>query len=112
MQAILLFEFDDTDIMNSSRDSYFEDSYVFSDGLMFAFSLTAYDSEREPIEDPSIGTLKAYYKTWGLQGDKGVTWKPIPTRKCTNEDFHINEYNPNSPFYSVHKSSQGDLQYY
>ena len=66
MQAILLFEFDDTDIMNSSRDSYFEDSYVFSDGLMFAFSLTAYDSEREPIEDPSIGTLKAYYKTWGL----------------------------------------------
>ena len=66
MQAILLFEFDDTDIMNSSRDSYFEDSYVFSEGLMFAFTITAYNSEREPIEDPSIGVLKAYYKTWGL----------------------------------------------
>ena len=28
---------------------------------MIAFALTAYDDKRESIEDPSFGTIKAYY---------------------------------------------------
>ena len=38
--------------------------------LFTAFGITSYDSNPEPIEDPSYGILKAYYKSWGIK--KGV----------------------------------------
>ena len=34
--------------------------------MWYAFGITAYDDNPEIIEDPSIGVLNAYYKTWGL----------------------------------------------
>ena len=36
---------------------------------MFAFGLTAWDWETESIEDPSIGLLKPYYKTWNADSE-------------------------------------------
>ena len=39
---------------------------------MLAFALTAYDDETESIEDPDIGELKAYYKTWGYPTEDEV----------------------------------------
>lgn len=47
----------DVDIMSSVIESHFNDSYVFShaNGLNVAVAFTAYDSEREPILDKSIG---------------------------------------------------------
>ena len=53
------------------------------DGIMIAFGLTAYDSNREPIDDPTYGTLKAYYKTWGLKEEGGVHFEPLTSKKCT-----------------------------
>ena len=52
--------------MVSQRDAYFDDNYVYSKDLMYAFGITAYDGNSEPIEDPSYGVLKPYYKSWGL----------------------------------------------
>ena len=54
--------------MVSLRDSYIDDDFVLSteQGLMIAFGLTAYDTEKNFIEDASYGKLNAYYKTWGL----------------------------------------------
>ena len=57
MQSIKLLTFDETDIMISSRDSYFEADEVYSKNLFYAFGLTSYDSNPEPIEDSTIGTL-------------------------------------------------------
>ena len=70
MQTIKLFSFDETDIMISVIDSNFEADHVFSKGLMYAYAITVYDSNPYPIEDPSIGVLNAYYKTWGLDPDQ------------------------------------------
>ena len=42
---------------------------MFSESLWYAFGVSAYDSDREPIEDPSYGVLKPAYKTWGLGFD-------------------------------------------
>ena len=53
---------------------------MVSEGLWFAFGVTAYDSNREPIEDPSIGVIKPFYKQWGLGTD---FFTEIPTRNCT-----------------------------
>lgn len=69
IQLIKLFNFGEPAIMESVRDSYFDTDHIFSsdEGLMVAFGLTAYDSNTEPIEDPTYGKLRAYYKTWGLE---------------------------------------------
>ena len=74
--------------MISTRDSYFgpDEQFTSEHGLMIAFAITAYDSNREPIEDPSYGTIKAYYKTWGLEDSvQGVAFEEIPTTMCTRD---------------------------
>ena len=91
MQAIKLFEYDETDVMMSSLDSFFESDFVYSTDLAYAFGLTAYDFEQESIEDPSIGVLRPYYKTWGIKDDSGdIDWELLPTRECTEAELHIN----------------------
>ena len=90
LQCIKLVLFDETDIMVSQRDAHFGYDYSFSDGLAFAFAVTAYDDELESIEDPSIGTIRPFYKSWGLKGSGEVDFEPIPTRPCTPAELHIN----------------------
>ena len=91
MQSIKLLTFDETDVMVSQRDSYFDSDWKHSRRLMFAFGIMAYDSNPEPIEDPSIGVLRPYYKSWGIKaGIGGVDWEPLPTRECTPAELHVN----------------------
>ena len=91
MQAVKLFEYDETDVMISSRDAFFTSDFVYSKDLMYAFGITAYDNNREPIEDATYGILKPYYKSWGLKGTRdGIDWEPLPTRDCTESELHIN----------------------
>ena len=44
MQSVKLLTFDETDVMVSSRDSFFEASETYSENLAYAFGITAYDS--------------------------------------------------------------------
>ena len=76
--------------MVSQKDAHFGPDYVFSEGLNYAFGITAYDSNREPIEDPSVGVLKAFYKSWGIKEGGGVDFEELPTRNCTDAELHIN----------------------
>ena len=69
MKSIELATYDETDIMVSQREAFFDSDYEFSENLWYAFGVSAYDSDREPIEDPSYGVLKPAYKTWGLGYD-------------------------------------------
>ena len=88
MQVIKLTSFDETDIMMSVRDSWFDEDFETNSDIWYAFGISAYDSNQEAIEDPSIGTLNAYYKTWGLkEGASGIDFEPIPTRNCTKSEL-------------------------
>ena len=88
---IKLQQFEQTDIMTSVSDAYFDADYVQTDGLMFAFGVTAYDDNPEPIEDPTIGVLKPYYKSWGLDETiGGIDFELLPTRNCSEAELHIN----------------------
>ena len=79
MQSIKLFTFDETSIMVSKREAYFDSDYVYSDGLAFAFAITAYDGNPEPIEDPTIGVLRPYYRSWGIKEEiQTVDFEQIP----------------------------------
>mmetsp|Transcript_3475 Transcript_3475/g.4613 ORF Transcript_3475/g.4613 Transcript_3475/m.4613 type:complete len:112 (-) Transcript_3475:1558-1893(-) len=97
MQSVKLITYDETDVMVSSRDSYFSADHVHTDGLWFAFGLTEYDSNPMPIEDPSIGVVRPGYKQWGTDATSFVDLK---TRNCTEAELHINgQSDPNSKFY-------------
>lgn len=81
VQFVKLVSFGDNTIMVSSRDTYFPTEFEFTsdDGLMIAFGLTAYDENYESIEDDDYGTLKAFYKTWGMADAPGVEFTEIPS---------------------------------
>ena len=114
MQSVKLYEYDETDIMISSRDSFFTSDFVYTNHLSYAFGITAYDSNREPIEDASYGVVKPYYKSWGIKaGIGGVDWEELPTRTCSQAELHVNDASdPDSPFFKPHKSSARDLGFY
>ena len=114
MQSIKLLTFDDTDVMVSSRDAYFDSDEEYTENLQYAFGLTAYDSNREIIEDPSIGVIKPYFKSWGIKaGVGGIDFEEIPTRPCTPEELQVeNKTDPNSSFFIPHKNSIRDLEFY
>ena len=59
MQRLLAFS--ETIIVNSVRDAYFDTDEIMSsdDGFSIAFGLTAYDANREPIDDPRYGRVVA-----------------------------------------------------
>ena len=101
---------------SSSRDAFFDTDFSYSENLWYAFGVTAYDSNPEPIEDPSIGVVKAYFKTWGgLAGDdvQGVHFKELPVRNCSEAELQINgKSDPNSKFFKPHKNSERDLAFY
>ena len=99
LKSIELVTYDETDIMFSSRDAFFDADYVFTkDTLQYSFGLSAYDDNIEPIEDPSYGILKASYKTWGLGFDE--FFQEIPTRECSEAELHAgNATDPNSKFF-------------
>ena len=44
MQSVKMLSYDETDVMVSKRDAYFEASKIYSDNLSYAFAITAYDS--------------------------------------------------------------------
>ena len=93
MQLNKLFEFDETDVMVSTKYAYFEDDFVYSEDLWYAFGITSYDNDRNPVEDPTIGVLKAFSKSWGgIDGsdEHGVKWTELSVRECTEAELHIN----------------------
>ena len=100
--------------MLSSRDAFFDDTFIYSGNLMLAFAVTAYDSNPNPIEDPSIGVIKPYYKSWGLDDTlSSVRWEQLTTRECTLAELHLrNESDPQSLFYKPHPNSERDLDFY
>ena len=67
LQMQRLVKFEETVVTMSVRDSHYtpDDTITTEDGLKFAFAITAYDSNREPIDDPRYGQVVAKIVSWG-----------------------------------------------
>ena len=107
--------------MVSVRDSHFDSDYEFTtdQGFAVAFALTAYDDNPERIEDPTIGTLKAYYKTWGIkEGSQGVDFEELPIEYCTRSQLGLPPLNGSYTdsqkplFFKAHENSVNDVKFY
>ena len=120
LQFIKLINFGEPTIMVSVRDSFLDTDFEFTteDGLMIAFAITEYDDNEMPIEDPSYGQLKAYYKSWGIKENVSVDFEELPTTYCSRSQIGLppeeGEVTDEAKrlFFPVHKNSIGDISYY
>ena len=80
-QFVKMEAFDDTDVMESVRDSFYAWEDVFEGQMAFAFGITVYDSNPMPIEDPTIGTIFFQLKRWSPDGSVGRTMT-LPSEPC------------------------------
>ena len=89
IRFLQLFGYEDTDVMLNIQENYFSYNYTFDsdDGLNFAFGITEYDGNPEPIDDPTYGKLSARYETWG-EGNWG-SFADIPLRNCSAEELGL-----------------------
>ena len=78
--------FGDSTIIKSTEDSFFDADFKWNatSGMSFAFGITAYDGNQEPIDDPDYGRVVARYKTWGFDDYTSYS-EPIPTKQCTKD---------------------------
>jgi hypothetical protein len=89
-----MMEKKDTSVSRTETEYFYNDTDTVSArmGFNLAFGITKFDGDSKSIEDPTIGTVKAYYKKWGGKDDgDGIVLEPIPTRRCTYADFGLDE---------------------
>ena len=55
--------------------------------MQFAFGITAYDLNQDPIDDPTYGNVVAKYVSWGF-GEDNLN-DPIPMKPCSDADLGI-----------------------
>ena len=74
LQLIRLLDYGETIIVNSVRDAHFDTDKIMSsdDDFNLAFAITAYDANREPIDDPRYGRLVSKMVAWGFSDTQGV----------------------------------------
>ena len=76
------------------------------DGLNFAFGITEFDGNIEPIDDANYGQLKAHIIQWGINPDvAGSEYIDLPLHRCVE----IRGENQ-SEFYDAHKHSVSNVQ--
>lgn len=89
----IMSEYDDTSIMMSEKEYRYTDDDIHTDtyGFNVAFGITSYDGNKENIEDPDYGTVKAFYRQWGILDSGSTKEFEIETRPCTYADFGMDE---------------------
>ena len=69
---------------------------------MVAAAITAYDGNKASIEDPTIGELNFYLKSWGPLSINPLV--KLETEICTAEHFNnIDGTNDRSYFFKLHR---------
>ena len=73
------------------------------------------------IEDPTYGTLRAYYKSWGIKKETaGIDFELIETNACTRAQLGLtkladdteSDYSQPPLFYEHHPNGLSDVEYY
>ena len=65
---MIMIDHDDTNIMLSNKEYFYNDTDLVSDKLGFniAFGISDFDGSPLSVEDPSYGELIAEYRSWGF----------------------------------------------
>ena len=106
-----LVNYEDYKLMKFEQENFYpmREPFTSDHGFMLAAGVSKYNGETEPLEDPEIGTVKIYKKTWDSQdinGNGGLKFEEIPTEPCLEQDFGGGD---DSLFYETKDVSAGDL---
>lgn len=107
-RASTLINRNDYNVLTEIQTDFFtEDFHVdASMGFKVAAALTGYNNY-EDIEDPTIGTLEFYMKSW-KDDNSPLEFKKLKTRTCTPEELNFEgiEHDADSErFFPVHFKS-------
>lgn len=105
----------ETVVTESVREDHFdsadpEDAIGSSNGLNFAFGISAYDTDTSLIEDPRYGLMSAEIVSWGF-GEEGEVGSdgPLGIHACTEEELGLVE--GSSKFYPIRENSLRDAKF-
>ena len=80
---------DEYSIMKAVKEDFYDptDEFTTEDGFQVAAAVIDYsDSTSSSIEDPEIGSIKMYLKSWGVYDSDGkVTFKEVKTAFCSKK---------------------------
>ena len=91
----VMISFEDSTILEIHNPEYFNETFEVSTSANqfdVAFGLVGW-GESESEDDTSMyGELKAFYKSWGNEGDApGTHYYDIKTRPCTKEELGLGD---------------------
>ena len=113
---VFLLDRSDYEILTEVQPDFFEETFALdsSNGFNVAAAVTSF-GKIEDEEDPEIGTLEFYLKSW-KDDLSPLVFTKLKSRKCTLDDFkddHVNDDNDgsHSKFNPVHKESKSLFGY-
>ena len=112
-KADILINAKDVSVLSTINDMYFspDDAFTYDKGFNIAVGFTAYDSNPEPILDPTIGEVVFNHLRWGPELD-GSERTRFPNHPCSREELGIEEDRSNAMFMPVYKSSADEVDFY
>ena len=93
LKYMIMIGHDDTNIMISNKEYFYNDTDLVSDRLGFniAFGISDFDGSPLSVEDPSYGYLVAEYRSWGFADGWTTEYNQLSRRHCERSDFHLDE---------------------
>ena len=84
---VTMTELLDYQLLDQEQEQFYSENDTFSsqDGFQVAagvVSLLSGDTPAESIEDPEIGTVKMYLKSWNMKESSNIHFKEISTSFC------------------------------
>ena len=106
----------DVNVLSTIKDSFFTDADHFSykEGLNIAVAFTAYDNERNPILDPTIGELVINEYSWGVKDDGSVFSARVPLNdhECSRDELNLDDDAEDPKFFKPHPLSKSTIELY
>ena len=99
-------------VLTEIQNDFFTEDFAVgpSDGFNIAATVTTY-GDFSDIEDPSIGTVEFYEKSWKEDGSP-LEFKKLKTRPCTLADFKGEAgASEDAPFFPMHFKSKSFKSY-
>lgn len=107
----------DVDILQTSNFLALTDDDVINydkNGFNIAIALSAYNSEREPFNDPSIGELVFKHYRWGMNAD-GTLYSGksrLESHPCSLEELGLDENKSKSRFFPINGNFEASVEFY
>ena len=77
-------------------------TFGYADGFMVAAAVTAFDGSSVDIQDPEVGEVKFYLKSWDVDDvNYGLKFTELKSRLCTRDDFDYGNSTNESAFFPI-----------